>query len=65
MLYIIYAVENYRRNVDLQGLKEVLALDAERYGDIKSIVIQEDRPQQISMAGPTVPILNTLTPLNR
>ena len=54
MLYITYTVDNYRRNVDLQGLKEVLALDAERYGEIKSIDIQEDRPQQISMTGAVV-----------
>lgn len=39
MLYITYAVDNHRRSVDLQGLKEVLALDAERYGDVKSIDI--------------------------
>lgn len=54
MLYITYAVDNHRRNVDLLGLKEVLALDAERYGDVKSIDIQEDRPQQISMTGAAV-----------
>lgn len=51
MLYITYTVDNHRLNVDLLGLKEVLALDAERYGDVKSIDIQEDKPQQISMTG--------------
>lgn len=47
MLYITYAVDN-RFSPDLLGLKEALALDAERFGDVKGVEVREDRPEQIS-----------------